>query len=244
MSGPSGDDPTISTPSADPLARFAAKPAELKRLLEAERAGVPFLAFRDAAGALALTLLEPGAGRVLTIGRRDGADVAIVWDAEVSGLHAELEEIGGVWTISDDGLSTNGTYVNSQRVAGRRRLAGGDRIRVGRTIIAFNTAEGAPVAKTVVAGRDAGAHPVTAAQKRVLVALCRPYFAAGASFAAPPTNQQIATEIFLGVDAVKMHLRALFASFGLNDLPQNQKRAKLAETAVHFGIVSAADLER
>jgi DNA-binding NarL/FixJ family response regulator len=78
----------------------------------------------------------------------------------------------------------------------------------------------------------------TPAQRRVLVALCRP-FADGSNYAAPASNQQIADEIFLSVESVKMHLRALFSTFGLNELPQNQKRAKLAETALRFGLVTA-----
>jgi len=35
---------------------------------------------------------------------------ALEWDSEVSRVHAELVEIGGAWTVSDDGLSRNGSY--------------------------------------------------------------------------------------------------------------------------------------
>jgi hypothetical protein len=38
-------------------------------------------------------------------------------------------------------------------------------------------------------------------------------------------NQQIAEELFLSLDAVKSHLRSLFHKFGIDQLPQNQKRA-------------------
>src|SRR5207253_3076190 len=55
---------------------------------------------------------------------------------------------------------------------------------------------------------------ISDAQRRVLVALCRPY-ASGEAFALPATNQQIADELFLSVDAVKSHLRALFEKFGI-----------------------------
>jgi hypothetical protein len=48
--------------------------------------------------------------------------------------------------------------------------------------------------------------------------------------------------VFLSVDAVKMHLRTLFGKFELGDLPQNQKRAKLAETALQFGAITHRDL--
>lgn len=80
---------------------------------------------------------------------------------------------------------------------------------------------------------------LTDAQRRVLVALCRPY--RDGSFATSATNQQIAAEIFLSVDAVKMHLRSLFAKFQLSELAQNQKRAKLAEQALQFGVISPRD---
>ena len=52
-----------------------------------------------------------------TIGRRGETDVSLDWDAQVSGLHAELHHIGGEWTIVDDGLSTNGTFVDGRASA-------------------------------------------------------------------------------------------------------------------------------
>jgi FHA domain len=227
---------------SDPLARHSATPAELQALMAAERAGAPFLALRDDEQRLQLHPLDADAQRVVTLGRRPDSDIAIAWDGEVSGLHAELTGAGSTWTISDDGLSTNGTYVNGTRVARRRRLSDGDRIRVGRTVVAFNTPTARVVPPTVIAGLNDGLQ-VSPAQKRVLVALCRPYLVGSSSYAAPASNQQIAAEIFLSLDAVKTHLRALFAKFELNDLPQNQKRAKLAEGALHLGIVSPADVE-
>jgi len=39
------------------------------------------------------------------------------------------------------------------------------------------------------------------------------------------------------VDAVKTHLRVLFHKFGIENLPQNQKRARLAEIALELGLV-------
>jgi hypothetical protein len=37
-------------------------------------------------------------------------------------------------------------------------------------------------------------------------------------------------------------MRALFAKFGVEDLPQNQKRARLVELALTSGIVALRDL--
>ena len=72
-------------------------------------------------------------------------------------------------------------------------------------------------------------------------ALCRPY-KDGTAFASPATNQQIAEELFLSVDAVKTHLRVLFAKFGIEQLPQNQKRIRLVERAFYSGLISERDL--
>jgi hypothetical protein len=228
--------------SDDPLARHSLAAAELKQLLSAERAGDAFLAYRGNEGALRLFAFASGdAARegATTVGRRAEADLSLAWDSEVSGLHAELHQIGGELTIVDDGLSTNGTYVNGQRISGRQRLRDGDRVRVGRTVLAYRAAQATLVQETVTAG-DLPKIELTGAQRRVLVALCRPY--RDGSYATPATNQQIAEEIFLSVDAVKMHLRTLFGKFALAELPQNQKRAKLAEQALKFGVISPRDL--
>ena len=229
-----------SKKDADPLARHSLSPAELKELLAAERVGGPFLAFRDGDGGLELFATGPG-GRAHTIGRGGEVSVPIAWDPEVSGLHAELQSLGGEWTIVDDGLSTNGTFVNGQRVAGRRRLRDGDRIRVGQTILAYKAGGPAAVQETVAAGEGPAAPELTDTQRRVLVALCRPY-RDGDSFANPATNRQIADELFLSVDAVKMHMRALFGKFELSGLAQNEKRLRLAESALQFGVVTPRDL--
>lgn len=146
------------------------------------------------------------------------------------------------WTIVDDNLSRNGTYVNGERVSGRRRLRGGDRVRIGRTLIAYNAADVLAVAETMSAGNRPALKALGDTQRRVLIALCRPYRDGGA-FATPATNQKIADEVFLSVDAVKTHLRTLFGKFELNDLAQNQKRARLAECVFQLGMISQRDLD-
>jgi hypothetical protein len=232
----------MSTPpppaGSDPLARHALSAVELKDLLSTERAGRAFLAYRDELGALRFFSVAER-GEISTVGRRSETDLSITWDDEVSGLHAELHHAGGELTIVDDGLSRNGTYVNEQRISGRQRLRDDDRVRVGQTVLAYRAAQATGVGQTVAAA----ARPVlqlTDTQRRVLIALCRPY--RDGRYGVPATNQEIATELFLSVDAVKMHLRTLFTKFELGALPQNQKRATLAERALQFGFVSRHDL--
>ena len=135
----------------DPLAPHSLSASELKELLAAERVGEAILAFRDEHGHLCF-FAAGGRGESSTLGRRTEMDVSIPWDNEVSGLHAELHHLGGEWTVVDDGLSTNGTYVNGQRISGRQRLRDGDRIRVGRTVLAFKAPQASPLQQTVAAG--------------------------------------------------------------------------------------------
>jgi hypothetical protein len=234
----SSEDPA----AADPLARHALSASELKQLLAHERTGEAFLAYRDGEGALRFfttTPVDPAHAASSTIGRRGGTDVSLAWDSEVSGLHAELHHSGEEWMIVDDGLSTNGTYVNGQRINARRRLKDADRIRVGRTVLAYKAAQATLVQETVAAA-DLPAIELTDTQRKVLIALCRPFRDGNLSTGA--TNQDIAAELYLSVDAVKMHLRTLFAKFQLGELPQNQKRVKLAERALQLGTVSRQDL--
>jgi hypothetical protein len=223
----------------DPLAKHSLAPTELKNLVAAEREEEAFLAFRDDHRALCIYKVVTGE-RHHSLGRRAEVDLSIPWDGEVSGLHAEIQCLGGEWTIVDDGLSTNGTFVNERRISGRQRLRDRDRIRLGRTVFAYRSAQGPQLAETV-AGADRPALQLTDTQRRVLIALCRP-FRNGDAYAVTATNQQIAAELFLSVDAVKMNLRGLFGKFELGDLPQNQKRARLAECALQFGVISRRDL--
>ncbi|HEX4482694.1 MAG TPA: FHA domain-containing protein [Solirubrobacteraceae bacterium] len=231
---------TRATDHWDLLAPHSLSAAELKQLIEAERGGVPFLAYRDGLESLKLFLL-PASERPSMVGRRSGMDLVIDWDTQVSGVHAQLQRFGGEVTIVDDGLSTNGTYVNGKRVVGRARLRDRDRIRIGRTAFVYRSAAWSPVQATSAAIDVPSAVGLTETQRKILIALCRP-LVAGATVVMPATNQEIASEVHLGVDAVKAHLRKLFTKFKLADLPQNQKRAKLAEYALHQGLVTPHDV--
>ena len=64
----------------------------------------------------------------ITIGRDAGCDV-VVPSPEVSRKHAELMASAGGYTVTD--LSTNGVFVNGERVARVRTLARGDVLRLG-----------------------------------------------------------------------------------------------------------------
>lgn len=218
----------------------AASAPELKAQIEAERDGRPFLVFRDGDDEQRIVAVEPGAAE-LWVGRSESADVRLEWDEEVSGLHAQIEVVRDECTLVDDGLSRNGSFVNEERVHGRRHLRDGDTVRFGRTAVAYRRpGEGASEA-TVIATDVPAAATVSPAQRKVLLALCRPY-KDGGNFATPATNQEIGAELHLSVDAVKTHMRALFEKLGVGDLPQNQKRVALVERALQSGAISKRDL--
>jgi DNA-binding CsgD family transcriptional regulator len=208
--------------------------AELLVIVAAERAGTPFLVWRDSVGSQQLFAL---AGRShVTVGRRSTNDV-VLSDGEVSRTHAVLELLGSDWTVADDGLSRNGTYLRDARVTQVRRLADGDMLRIGQTIVEYHRPGQGESAVTAVGAATAGKERLSDTQRRILTALCRPCLDGG-RLARPATNAEIADEVFLGIDAVKKQLRSLYARFGLVELPQNQKRARLAQHAIEQGFVS------
>jgi DNA-binding MarR family transcriptional regulator len=225
--------------SSSPLKAHSASPAELRERIEAERRGRPFLVFRDDDSEQQILDLERH-GERLSVGRGLTNELSLPWDTEVSRLHAELECIGGEWTVSDDGLSRNGTYVNGQRISGRHRLRDGDLLRVGQTSIAYRRPATEDSQPTQIAGERLTLGDLPPTQRQVLVALARPY--KHNEFAIPATNQDIAGELHLSVDAVKSHLRSLFQRFGIEHLPQNQKRSRLVAEALQSGLISTRDL--
>jgi predicted component of type VI protein secretion system len=113
----------------------------------------------------------------LTIGR-EGCDVVLP-DPEVSRRHAALRVTGDGVAVEDFG-STNGTFVNEERVQGVRPLHDGDVVRFGNTEWELRGAAApAPAgiaAPQVTAARAVPVEPPTVAQP------------AGAQTAAPPVQ--------------------------------------------------------
>jgi Mg-chelatase subunit ChlD len=66
------------------------------------------------------------------IGRSAQKNHVVVQDPLVSGVHAEIRVQGGAHYIQDL-RSTNGTFVNGERVSGSHALSDGDRVALGNT---------------------------------------------------------------------------------------------------------------
>jgi DNA-binding CsgD family transcriptional regulator len=223
-----------------PDAVSARSGGELKSRMEAERAGEPFLVYRDAAGSQVIRSLPAEPAR-LAIGRGDRVDIVLDFDSQVSRLHAELERIGDDWVLGDEGFSRNGSFVNGERLRQRHRLTDRDVLRFGGTTVVYR-APLQQIAATIPEHPEEQEIRISPAQRRVLVALCRPFRDHG-EFATPASNQEIADELVLSVEAVKTHLRALFERFGVGDLPRQSKRAELVKRAFQSGTISPRDLD-
>jgi FHA domain-containing protein len=112
--------------------------AEVEQEHAAKRRGDPYLVYPDARGRQQVLSLPETWSRVV-IGRSLNVDLVFPWDEQVSAIHAELQRLGDEWLLVDDGLSRNGSFVNGERVSGRRRLQDGDQLRLGSTEICFHT---------------------------------------------------------------------------------------------------------
>src|SRR3954469_19287833 len=71
-----------------------------------------------------------------TVGKAVENDVALEHDPMASHLHAVLERFEAGWCVTDLG-SSNGTWVNGERIWSSNRLRHGDEIRVGQTRLVF-----------------------------------------------------------------------------------------------------------
>jgi pSer/pThr/pTyr-binding forkhead associated (FHA) protein len=207
-------------------------PVELAERLAAERRGTPFLLYLDDRRRQRIVELGPDADSI-SIGREAANEVPLTWDSAVSRTHAVLQRIGGAWTLLDDGLSRNGSFVNGQRVHGRRRLEDGDAITIGGTLLVI--VAGGAGGRTTATTRTGAPPELSPAQRRVLAALCRPTL--DGPFSPPASNREIADELVLGLETVKTHMHALFELFEIADLPQNRKRAELVRLAFERGAV-------
>jgi pSer/pThr/pTyr-binding forkhead associated (FHA) protein len=206
---------------------------------EAQRAGRPFLLYTDGDDRQQVFSFEPGSAQ-LSVGRQPSSDLVLDWDGQVSRLHARFERVGDGWEVVDDGLSRNGTFVNGERLSGRRPLRDGDTVRFGGTTMTFRSPQGEDQSGPAAGGGTPPAMDISTTQRRVLVALSRPY--KESEFASPATDEQIAAELFLSANAVKTHLGVLYAKLDVEEMAPDQKRARLVERAFSAGLISERDL--
>lgn len=179
----------------------------------------PALVFKE--GPLAGRRVEVDAE--LVVGREDAG--LTIEDEEISRRHAVFRPGDGGIEIEDLG-STNGTYVNGVRIEAATRLAGGDTVKLGRSVLQVESARAAATVAAAVPAAPAAAAPMGAAPMGAPMGAAPP--AAAASLSAPPGARS-----------------APAAAFGAYTAPAAGKRSRgiasrqLGPQLVSFAIVAA-----
>ena len=171
-----------------------------------------------------------------TIGNAEENDIALADDPSASKLHAMIEQFAAGWCVSDLG-SSNGTWVNGERIWGPRALRHGDEVRIGQTRLSFRDplSVGGPATEAEIPPPN-----VTGRERDVLVALCRPLLDRDL-FTQPASTRAIAEELVITQAAVKQHLANLYDKFGVAGGDAN-RRVTLANEALRRGAVLLSHL--
>ena len=172
-----------------------------------------------------------------TVGKAPENDISLADDPSASHLHAILERFPAGWCVTDLG-SSNGTWVNGERIWSSHRLRHGDEIRIGQTRLIFR--DPLTAADSQTEAEDAPPS-LTVRERDVLVALCRPLLDRD-MFTEPASTRSIADELIITQAAVKQHLANLYDKFGVPSSDSN-RRARLANEALRRGAVSLSQLK-
>jgi predicted component of type VI protein secretion system len=155
-------------------------------------------------------------GDQLVIGRDSSSGVAIN-DAEISRKHARLNFQGGKYVIEDLG-STNGTFVNGQRLVSPVVLKSGDVVSLGEQIVLMYEALSSDPGETMISSRKSAMRaapasapmPAPAPTAQQYPPTAQQYYAPPAAPAAKPSNN---LPIFIGVGALLLICVCVAAGF-------------------------------
>jgi pSer/pThr/pTyr-binding forkhead associated (FHA) protein len=137
----------------------------------------------------------PLEGDQLVIGRDSSNSVAIN-DAEISRKHSRLTFQGGKYVLEDLG-STNGTFVNGQRLAGQVVLKPGDVVSLGEQIVLMYDAIDQDPGATVVSPRQAPRVTPPPVQS-ITPPMPVPAYSAAPVYSGAPTKKTNLMPIFIG----------------------------------------------
>ncbi len=109
--------------------RAETKPVRTPRATRSKKAPTTLVVRDDGGKKVASHRLESP----LQVGRADACHIRLN-DTYVSQFHARIYPRDGTWHVEDLG-STNGTYLNRQRLSGSREVQAGDQIKIGKTTL-------------------------------------------------------------------------------------------------------------
>jgi hypothetical protein len=146
----------------------------------------------------------PLEGDQLIIGRDAASGVAIS-DAEVSRKHARLNFQGGKFVIEDLG-STNGTFVNGQRLSTSAVLKPGDVVSLGEQIVLMYEGLSSDAGSTMMSRGSHGRPAPTAVPSPMPPAPAAPQYVSPAPSApaAEPAPRNKNLPIFIGVGVLAL----------------------------------------
>ena len=130
--------------------------------------------------------------------------------------------------------------MKASRINGPNVLRDGDVVRIGRTSLVFHGAAGGRAA-----AHDAGDRPRRAGHHGFPAQGARRALPARAGHGlGAASNREIAGALFVSVETVKTHMRALFDAFAVGDVPQYHKRTELVRERSRRASSTVHDLDR
>lgn len=140
-------------PTSQDLPRVRATVIEEAPTMQAERLELVVQRGREAGRRHAVELTT-------RIGRSNDNDI-VVFDSQCSRFHAQIELLDSGYVLSDQG-STNGTFLNGQRLSQPARLQAGDVITIGETsyqVVRKGAQVQTPAAPTLMGSAPVGGGP-------------------------------------------------------------------------------------
>jgi pSer/pThr/pTyr-binding forkhead associated (FHA) protein len=138
----------------------------------------------------------PLEGDQLTIGR-DASNGVAINDAEVSRKHSRLSFQGGKYVLEDLG-STNGTFINGQRLSGPAVLKPGDVVSLGEQIVLMYDSVNLDPGATMASPRKAARVDPPRAAQPVMASAPPAYAPQPPVYAPEPTSKTNMIPIFIG----------------------------------------------
>jgi DNA-binding CsgD family transcriptional regulator len=196
------------------------------RLLKMAEVRQPYVVLPRSPERLLVARVETGARLVL--GRSRDADLPLSFDATVSTVHASIERHLDLLTIEDLGPSTNGTFVNGQRITARTRLNDRDLVRCASTEILIRCPVIDGEGHTVALMPEIDWGLLTPTERRVVARLIE-LWPPEERLTRAPTTAQLGVALSLGQETVRSHLKSIYGK--LRAFGVAPTREALAEAA-------------
>ncbi|MEH3055076.1 MAG: FHA domain-containing protein [Patulibacter minatonensis] len=234
--GPIGTNPEAASQTAAKTrigAWVVVEASGATKLLQMSAVRQPYVVLPRSQDRLLVARVEPGAR--LVVGRSREADLSLSFDPTVSSVHASMERHLDLLTVEDLGPSTNGTFVNGQKITGRVRLSDRDLVRFASTEVLVRCPVMDDAGRTIAMPPAIDWSRLTPTERRVVATLLE-LWPPEARLQRAPTTAQLGTALALGAETVRTHLKSIYAK--LRDFGVEPSREALAEAATE----SALDL--